>query len=241
MPAKDDESRMNEKECLGIDSVRGCPLEERFKGGYIMAYWDTIREILFQAGAFFSKLSPHGPYRTPVVFAVVTTILAFLGSDLWAILKDWASGDLSPRLSSSIMKMVGGKFTLADATQRASIIVVGVMFQVVACHLVLKRLCPTYQGFRATWRVYFYAQAAQIAYILPFVGSAIAPVWYAIVLTVGMAEVHRTRIEIALFGSLVIAATTPFLAMGLQLVLFWHSQKQMYDYGLLWRLLLNWI
>ena len=40
--------------------------------------------------------------------------------------------------------------------------------------------------------------------MLPFIGSAIGPVWYAVVLTVGLAEVHRTRIEIALFGPLVI-------------------------------------
>ncbi len=241
MPAKEDESQISTREPLDTDSVGDCPWEQRFERGHIRAYRVTLKEILFHTSAFFSKLRTNGPYWEPVLFALVTTIVASLGVDLCAMLKDWASAGPSPRLSSLLMKMGTGKFTLADACGAASMVLVGAMFQVVACHLALKWLCSTYQGFQATWRVYFYAQAAQIAYMLPFIGAAIGPVWYAIVLTVGLAEVHRTRIETALFGPLLIAGATVFLRIALQLVLFWRSQMQIYDSGLLWSWLLSWI
>jgi hypothetical protein len=200
-----------------------------------------MKEILFRTSAFFSKLSPKGSYWEPVAFALVTVIVAFLVVELWAMLKDWVSADPSSRLSSVVTKMLVGTFTLGDVCRGASMVLVGAMFQVVVCHLALKRLCSTYYGFQATWRVYFYAQAAQLAYMLPFIGSAIGPVWYAIVLTVGLAEVHRTRIERALFGPLVIAATTILLRIMLQLVIFWHGQVQIYDSRLLWSWILSWI
>ncbi|MEI6135691.1 MAG: hypothetical protein WCP72_12015, partial [Desulfomonile sp.] len=80
-----------------------------------------------------------------------------------------------------------------------------------------------------------------LAYMVPFIGTAIGPVWYAVVLTVGLAEAHRTRIEIALLGPLVIASTTVFLRITVQLVFFWLSQMRIYDSRLLWSWILGWI
>jgi hypothetical protein len=242
MPSKNDESQMNAREALDTDSVSECAWERRFERGHVIrAYWVTIKEILFRPTDFFSKLAPSGPSWEPVLFALATIIVALLGAELWAMLKDWAPIDPSSQSSSLRMKIILGKFTLRDACAGASIVMIGAICQVVACHLALKRLCSTYQGFLATWRVYFYAQAAQIAYMLPFIGGAIGPVWYAIVLAVGLAEVHRSRIEIALFGPLVIAATTVLLRIILQLTLFSQSQMRIYESGLLWSWLLSWI
>lgn len=241
MPGKDDESQIKTREGSDIASVGDCPWEQRFEMGHIRAYWVTVKEILFHTSAFFSKLSTNGPYWEPVLFALVTVIVAFFGVELCAMLKDWASADLSSQLFSLRMKVITGKLTLSDVCRGASIVLIGSMFQVVVCHLALTRLCSTYQGFQATWRVYFYAQAAQLAYMVPFIGTAIGPVWYAVVLTVGLAKAHRTRIEIALLGPLVIASTTVFLRITLQLVLFWLSQMRIYDSRLLWSWILGWI
>lgn len=241
MFSKDDESQINTRDGFVIDSGGDCPWEQRFERGHFRAYWVTVKEILFHTSAFFSKLSTNGPYWEPVLFALATITVAFLGVELCAMLKDWASVDPSSHLFSLRMKVITGKLTLSDVCRGASIVLIGSMFQVVACHLAMKRLCSTYQGFQATWRVYFYAQAAQLAYMVPFIGTAIGPVWYAIVLTVGLAEVHRTRIEIALFGPLVIASTTVFLRITLQLVIFSFSQVQIYDSGFLWSWILSWI
>ncbi|MFH0824605.1 MAG: hypothetical protein V2B18_17765 [Pseudomonadota bacterium] len=241
MPATDDESQRNEMEEVDTDSEGECPWERRSMGGAVRAYGVTVKEILLDTSAFFSKLSPRGSYWEPFLFALATIIAASFGVELLATLKDWAPIDPSVPGSSLRMKIMLGKFTLRDACQAASIVLIGSMFQVIACHLTLKRLCSTYQGFQGTWRVYFYAQSTQLAYMMPFIGAAMGPVWYAIVLTVGLAQVHRTRIETAVFGPIVIASVTVFLRLALQLGIFWSSQMRLYDSGLLWPWILTWI
>ena len=239
MTAKDDESRMNAREEHNTDSVSECPWEERYELGQIRAYWVTIKEILFSATDFFSKLAPSGPYWEPVWFALVTTIVALFGAELWATLKDWAPVDPSSLPSSLRMKIILGKFTLREACQAVSIVLIGAICQVVACHLALKRLCSTYQGFQATWRVYFYSAGRPDSLYTAFHRWRHRPGVVCGCFTVGLAEVHRTRIERALFGPLAIAATTVFLKIILHLVVLSQSQMRIYDSGLLWSWLLR--
>jgi hypothetical protein len=167
--------------------------------------------------------------------------VALLGVEFFQLVKDWCVADPSSPLSNIRKNFFLGQFEFRDACRGVSIVLVGSMVQLVACHLSLRRLCANYRGFRATWRVYFYSQATQIAYMLPFIGNSIGPVWYAVVLTVGLAKTHSSRIETALLGPLVIASITVIMQIVLQIFIFWFTSNNFSDTKLLWSLILGWM
>ncbi len=241
MHGNDDESEIPNEKGFDVDSLNDCVWDRNGQRKPVSAYWVTLKEILFDSGSFFSKLPPDGPYREPFLFALITAIVAFLGVEFFQLVKDWFMGDLSSQSSNIRKSFFLGQFELRDLFKGVSIVLVGSMVQVVGCHLCLRRLCQNYQGFRATWRVFFYSQATQIAYMMPFIGNSIGPVWYAVVLTVGLAKTHSSRIETALFGPLVIASTTVFMQIILQIFIFWLTSGNFSDTKLLWSFIIGWM
>jgi hypothetical protein len=118
------------------------------------------------------------------------------------------------------------------ACRSASYFIATAIVSVVACHLTLERLCRDYQGFRATWRVWFYCQGTQVLTILPFVGSWIPWTWTTILLAIGLAKVHRAQIPVSIAGVLVSLAAGRFVRLVFTVLSADYSLYKM-DYGTL--------
>jgi len=69
-------------------------------------------------------------------------------------------------------------------------VIIGVFFQAAILHLMLMLVGGAARGFEATARVCSYAQAAQLAQIIPMCGGLVSAVWSVILLIVGLSTAH---------------------------------------------------
>jgi len=199
--------------------TRTCPWENRSELGLVKAYRVTLKEVLLNTRAFVEKVPGPDSYWGPALFALISLVIGFLGMQLWAEVKDWAIAEgRSP--NSLRLQMIAADMKLLPVLCRAaSTALVQAVLQVLACHLTLKGLCDQYQGFAATWAMFFYSLGATgVLYIVPFVGDAFAGVWRPIVLAVGLAAVHRTEMRNAVAGVLVIAAIGTFFTTAVSIL-----------------------
>ncbi|MFH1113967.1 MAG: hypothetical protein V1792_08605 [Pseudomonadota bacterium] len=206
------------------DSHTGaCPWENRSEVGLVKAYRVTLKEVLLNTRAFVEGVPGPDTYWGPVWFAIMSLVIGFLGTQLWAEVKDWAIADVRHPSGLRMQMIVLDMKLLPVLCRAASTALVLSLLQVLACHLTLKRLCGEYRGLAATWPIFFYSLGAtEVLYVVPFVGSAFAGVWRPIVPAVGLAAVHRTEMRNAVAGVLVIAAigtffTTAVSVLGLAL------------------------
>ena len=219
-----DKSEIPAEKGSEVESTTDQVFQQTDRTGLLVVYWITLKEILFNTGAFFSRLPPDRPYQEPFLFAAITATLALLGIEFVQLFKGWLLTNLSSPLPKVQKNLLLGHYTFFDLCRLVSMVLVGSMGQVIACHLALRRVCTTYQGFHATWSVYFYSQAAQLAYSIPFVGNTLGPLWFAVVLIVGLAKKHNARIETALFATLVMAAATVLMQICLQIFIVWFTR-----------------
>lgn len=213
------------------DEGRDGPSWERRESTFDMsALVETITAVLFRPGETFSTMRRRGGIESPLLFALIPGVVAFVISAL-------LQAAMLPRMQSMIESMkdqlpsgfadlvvnAGAGGPLAQAVG----LVVGVLWMVAALFIVSAVLhgCLFLVGgatapWETTFRTYCYIKGS-IALIqaLPGCGSAVALVWAPILLIIGLARTHetdawRTAVAVSIPALLCCGAIGGMMAIG---------------------------
>jgi len=158
--------------------------------GVFPSLFATVKSVLFSPETFFHSLDAERGIREPFAFGLLMGSTSAMFSLFWKFLV--LSGGLMvvdlPFFGSETAWLV---FLLILVFVPAFVTMSMFVFASIL-HLMLLLVRGGDGGFRASFRVIAYAQAAQIWTVIPFLGGWVGFVWQFIVQVIGLREIHRT-------------------------------------------------
>jgi len=171
---------------------------------WLSAAIETVKLLIASPRAAYERVPVRADVLRPVLFALLLGWIGLLFSAMWEL----TVGDMirnmmpqsgqpsPPRLVYVIMMMFG-----------PVVVAVGLLVSSALIHLGLMLVGGAKNGFVATLRAISYAQAANIAMVLPFCGSLIASVGLIVLQVIGISVLHRIPI-----GKAIVAVLIPLVA-----------------------------
>jgi hypothetical protein len=192
------------------------PFEDKSKN-FFTGLLETIKLVLFQPTNFFRNYKLDGTMGRPILFALIVGWVSAIISSIWSMF----IGDFMSTVSQYILDRLpefegaeweqlqqwqqlgatDGTFDLIFGIIMAPFFILFFLFIFAGIyHLFLMIVRGANKNFETTFNVVAYGMAAQIAEIIPFVGTLIA--WgYGIVLSIiGLTEAHETDSWKAVFA-----------------------------------------
>jgi hypothetical protein len=184
------------------------PFEDKTKN-FFTGLWETMKLVLFQPANFFRNYKLDGTIGRPILFALVVGWISAIISATWSMF----IGDFMSAVSQYILNRLpefegsewgqlqlwqqlgagNGTFDFIFGIIMAPFFILFFLFIFAGIyHLFLMIVKGANKNFETTFNVVAYGMAAQIAEIIPFLGTVIA--WgYGIVLSIiGLTEAHET-------------------------------------------------
>jgi DNA-directed RNA polymerase subunit RPC12/RpoP len=197
---------------------------DRKQGGWIQAYFATIKKSLGKPFEFFEDAERGGGFGRPLAFAMVNAFivailvaayqLGFQAFVLGANLAVNVKNALAPYMVLSAP--LGAFFVVAGLVVVVPLMTVaGLLISSGLYHLCLMILGEARRPFIQTFRVACYSTGPQLFQILPVAGGMVAGIWQLILTIIGLKVVHRTT-----YGKTVLAVFLPMLICCGLLVLF---------------------
>jgi len=173
--------------------------EERREIGRWQAWYRTTSQVTSQPNAFFERLEPGGGLRGVTTFALVGALLLNSGQLALSAVKLVVSTMallVQPALHgmSSFDTRLAVYLAARLLYLLTSPLLVLLLFLAVACvmHVALRLVgAGAEQGIEATIKVAMYGFALGWLGVLPWLGLAVFPVWWTVVMVIGTARVHR--------------------------------------------------
>jgi hypothetical protein len=177
---------------------RGIPWDERARLGFVPALVETVKQVLFDAPAFFKAMPVRGGLSGPLVFALIAGYFgvavqavyeAIFRSLTGQMFADFAGHGELERFIQLMGSGIGLVLMLVFAPVFLSI---GLFVGAGITHLFLLLLGGASNGFEATFRVTCFAQATALFAVLPFCGTPAQAVYQLVLLIIGLAEAQQT-------------------------------------------------
>lgn len=163
-------------------SKESIPWTNRRKLGFVAAAWQTIKQVLFKPGEFFSNLVIEDSYAEPLYFYLIITIPVVSISMIYAILFNKGKNVSVPSLLFFLVFSLLGIFIVT------ALLHLGVL------------LFRGKGGFKGTFNILAYASATNIFCIIPFIGGIISWIWGIVVGVIGVKRIHKLSTIKALFA-----------------------------------------
>ena len=196
--------------------------EERRAIGRISAWWKTTADITARPGAFFERMDPTGDMSSALQYNLIGSALQWMWQVLlmglyvglfvvMALVMVVAgaaaqSGSAGPGL---VMLAVAGAFLLATLLTPAFNVIFVIILASVQ-HVCLRLVGAGGElGLTATLKVACYSMSPGWTGVIPYFGQMAVPVWWAILMVIGTAKVHRCSVTRSL------VTLVPFLLMFL--------------------------
>lgn len=196
------------------------PLEATPRGPLFAAFVETLKQVLTEPGRFFDRLPAKGPTTAPLGFAVA---VIWAGSFVGAIFERamTSPGDYRALLDKA-RDQFGDNAAFGSVKQWLEYVEPGPWSSVILRSLLLTPLLAAVglyitaglnhlflmlpgkapRGFDATFRATAYACAPALLLAVPQIGGLVALVWAIVLMTMGLARVHRVPSS-ASFGAVV--------------------------------------
>ena len=196
------------------------PLEATPRGPLFAAFVETLKQVLTEPARFFDRLPAKGSTAAPLGFAVACLWAgSFVGAILeramanaadYAALLDKAREQLGDNASFGSIRpwleyLQPGPWSsvlLRSLFLTPIGAVVGVYITAGLNHLFLMLPGKAPRGFDATFRATAYACAPALLLAVPEVGGLVALVWAIVLMTMGLARVHKVP-SAASFGAVI--------------------------------------
>jgi len=208
------------------------PFEDKSKN-FFTGLLETMKLILFQPVNFFRNYKLDGTMGRPILFALVVGWFSAIISSIWSMF----IGDFMSAVTQYILNRLpefegaeweqlqqwqqlgatAGTFDLIFGIIMAPFFILFFLFIFAGIyHLFLMMVRGANKKFETTFNVVAYGMAAQIAEIIPFLGTVIA--WgYGIVLSItGLTEAHETdswKAVFAIFAPIILCLICCWLFM----------------------------
>ena len=186
------------------------PWEDPARTGFFDRFVETVKLLATAPAEAFARMPTAGGIGKPLTFAIIVGWIGIAVYALWMLL---FGGMSLPFMDQSQLGEAGAAFGISAGfaimlmVLAPIFVIIGVFFQAAILHLMLMLVGGSVRGFEATARVCSYAQAAQMAQIIPFCGGLLAAVWSIIMLIVGLSTAHgitRGKAAIAVFLPVVV-------------------------------------
>jgi hypothetical protein len=191
------------------------PWEDPAQTGFFDRFVETVKLLATAPAEAFARMPTAGGIGKPLTFAIIVGWIGIAVYSLWMLL---FGGMSVPFMDQSQLGEAGAMFGISAGVAimlmvlAPIFVIIGVFFQAAILHLMLMLVGGANHGFEATTRVCSYAQAAQLAQIVPMCGGLLAAVWSVILLIVGLSTAHGiTRGKAALAVILPVALCCVFM------------------------------
>jgi len=198
------------------------PWEDPGRVGFVDRFVETVKLLATAPAEAFARIPTTGGIGQPLFFAIVVGWIGIAVYSVWMLL---LGGMSLPFLDQVDLGAAGAMFGLSSGLMvvflvlAPLLIVVGVFIQAAILHLMLMLVGGANQGFEATARVCSYAQASQLAQIIPFCGGLLSAIWSVVLLIVGLSTAHGiTRGKAAL--AVVLPVVVCCVAFGAMIMFF---------------------
>lgn len=202
------------------------PWEQREGRGVLAAFGETLQRSLFHPAEFFRGTAPDRGLGAALGYAVIVGTVGFAVGLLWQAALGrqfgwWEGGERFMPAMHPNLRAVGILFLPFG-------IAVGNAVWAAVLHVALLILGGARSGYGATLKAVCYSASGAAFNVFPVCGAAVGAVWQAVLVIVGMRELHRTtsaRAFWAWFLPFLVAlclAALAGLAMVLGLAKVWH-------------------
>lgn len=198
------------------------PWEDRTRIGVGRGFLESVRDLLAAPTAAFARMRERGDYASPLLFALIVSILGVVISQFWMLVLGPSSfflpipGDMREEIfAGAALGTAGVALQLVIGPILA---LLGLLIGTAIVHLFLLLfggLKESPSGFEGSFRTLGYSSVSQLAGVVPFVGWLLALIWGVILQVIGLARLHRTTP-----GRALAAVVAPLLLCCVCIVLF---------------------
>ena len=174
------------------------PWEERREIGRFRAWWRTTVEITARPHLMFEHMRPRGDLGSAVSYGLVGCVMQSSTQQLFLamyMLMIFAVGIAMAFSGASgndalVMLAVGGVIL---AVMIGTPLLVFISFMVLASlqHVALRLVGAGQNGLEATLKVACYALGTGWGGIVPYFGATVQPIWWTVLMVIGVAKAHR--------------------------------------------------
>ncbi|HEX6203478.1 MAG TPA: YIP1 family protein [Thermoanaerobaculia bacterium] len=187
----------------------GLPWDREKTGNALV---DTTKSLITAPGAAFAEMREKGDYASPIFYALILGTLGAIIGQIWnlvfgATMLQWLPPDVQGQLAPMFAADVGA--LVLNIVLAPIFVLFGLFVGAGIYHLFLLLLGATKEstaGYEGTMRVSAYASVANVAQIIPLVGTVVTMVWTIVLTVIGLSRVHNTST-----GKALAAVLLPFL------------------------------
>jgi hypothetical protein len=170
--------------------------ERREEGGAVIALFETVRAVLLEPAATFSRMNPAGGYGPPLLFCIILQMVGLVAIEAYnGVLRALVLPRLvlSEETAAVFTSMLGTTYeSLMWIVIAPVFLVVAVFFGTALTHVCLMIVGGAKRPFEATFRVYSYVLGAVALFnLIPCCGWCVGFVWGIVAEIIGLAEVHQ--------------------------------------------------
>jgi hypothetical protein len=175
-------------------------------GGFISAFFKTVKESLFSPVQFFRNNAVGKGYWPALIYGLIVGVIG------WGVSMVWQWHFFSRWFPVQSLPAVPYNLHLVVMTMALPFLgVISVFFGSVVTHICLLIVGGNRSGFRTTFRVVCYSYSGQLFFIIPFIGSTVGSIYTLVLTIIGVREGHGIST-----GRAVLAVLFPLiLAVGL--------------------------
>ncbi len=175
-------------------------------GGFISAFFKTVKESLFSPIQFFRNNAVGKGYWPALIYGLIVGVIGWGVSMVWQwhFFSRWFPVQSLPAVPYNLHLVV---MTMA----LPFLVVISTFIGSVVTHICLLIVGGNKSGFRTTFRVVCYSYSGQLFFIIPFIGSTVGSIYTLVLTIIGVREGHGIST-----GRAVLAVLFPLiLAVGL--------------------------
>lgn len=190
----------------------GLPWEHRQQLGFFKAFFDTVSVLLSKPGEAFVMMKREGGLTDPLLFGMIGGSVGTIVSILFQI------GLQSViRTNTGLVDLVGVPVVVGLLVFSPLWLALWLFIGSGILHLCLMMLGGANRPFETTFRVVCYAcGSTQLFNVIPFCGAYVAPIYYIVLVCIGLTRAQETTT-----GKALLAIFLPIIVCcGLMTVLF---------------------
>lgn len=171
----------------------GPPWEQREQLGFLKAFLETIRAVLLEPTATFSRMKLRGGFGAPLVFFLITSMIGAVAMEFYKFaFRSLGGAMLQGEEGQKLLAQMGTNYeSLQSILVMPFVFIVGAFLVAGVVHICLMLVGGANRPYEATFRVMAYAGgAAALMNLLPVVGVLVAGVWGLIVEVIGLSSVQ---------------------------------------------------
>lgn len=179
----------------GTDDSGGNPWERRANLGTANGFVEAVKLFVVAPREAFAQTAKSGDFGSPLLFAIIIGWIGVAVSQIWQLLMGASILSMMPPEMRGYVPFAGGSatgFIVSVVFAPVWIIVALFLWGAILhlCLIIVGGLDRSQAGFEGSFRVVAYTTVAQLANLVPVVGSIICLIWSIVLGVIGVQKLH---------------------------------------------------